>query len=156
MATLRRRLRYVLGAVAACSVALVGCEQYETVDEEFATFEHARTAGAVGANALIPEFFAATARRIHFYANIDTNERWITFEVPPNDMTWFESSCGASIDLAALNVRAAPTEDWPSWLDSEKSLRSVPAPWRIGRCADGGAVAVNLGDGSAAYWRSPQ
>lgn len=132
---------------------LASCERIETQERQFLSLAQAQSAGAVGPDALLPAFLPVSARNIRFSSNLDTNERWITFEFSAGDAKSLFGACGRPIESSALHVRAPPRGKWPAWLTSTTTPAAIPVNWYIGECDDGGAAAIDTAAGVAAYWR---
>jgi hypothetical protein len=136
----------LLGLGAAMSIL-------ETPVEEYSSFAEAREAGAVE-RGWLPSFLPPHATHLREAHNIDTNERWIAFTAPPQELRIMVARFSI---LPYRNARATAVDrswrvggDWPPELSktfwhtprstdllsyhlSEEADYCVAIEWRTGR-----------------------
>jgi len=135
-------------------VLSVGCG--ETVTTTYATYVDAEQAGAV-ARGWIPAFVPRTATEIREAHDLDTNQQWLRFRVPPGDTA--VAVGGMLIPLTAVRGEAAPPPSGVGpWLPE---LRAPPlvtsrSGIRVYRHARGGfgaaCVALDTRENLAYAW----
>jgi hypothetical protein len=138
---------------AACLSIACG---YDTVENRYATLSEAVEHGAI-THGWIPEFLPESSTSIIERHDLDTNEIWLSFDLPAAEHLFLRDVCPATD--AVVGPRSVPSW-WPESLSAEGE---IPNTMFVGRCdipitvggvtrRRTGFIAVDADASRAWYW----
>ena len=127
-----------------------GCGWFEVSEKTFQTHEDAVKADWVGEGRRIPAYIPKSAVEIRVRADAESNETWLFFRAPTEDIRSMVARCEALLPADVKYPRDSPGDWWPKAL--RPGTREPSSSHKYYRCQDNAVTAVDQGRGEAFEW----
>lgn len=139
--------------LAALLLIAISCENLDTFESSYVDFREVQVANVAGKEKWIPSYLPQSATQIREKHNIDTNERWLSFQFAKTDRQVFLEYCKqVRNELFRLPHRRAGW--W--WPDELQELQSNPQElskkYIFLTCDEDWIAAINFESNVAFFW----
>lgn len=135
----------------------LGCERLETVESNYATYDAAVDANAIGDQKWLPALLPKSSTEISEVHNLDTNETWVRFKFMLKDLPRMTETCSRQIASEIRLPRKAQRDWWHESLQSSNSSNNSRFDeFELYKCSTRSYLAVLSDKETAYFWELSQ
>jgi len=144
------KFKYLLSLIV--SLTVMACERLETVKNVYPDMKTAKRSGAIQ-RGWVPAFLPISAEDIIEEHNIDTNEVWLSFSLPKNNI-WINEKLCRTTELDKVSFPRRKSGAWWPIALIENTSRQRGENYVYLHCDNGGYIAVTKDRQGGYYWRT--